>query len=110
MYLKHQLKTLLNVLRCASWKAFPNSVWERGKYVDLSIFFFTLTPIIVTFCFYLLSFLGWISKVFCDRKKHASNSRKKLTCPKIKGTFSDRVQAKAKRSGNLATVAVISSP
>jgi len=57
------------------------------------------------------TFLGWISNVFCDREKHTSNSRKKFICPKIKGTFSARVQAKAKRiGGNWATVAVTSSP
>ena len=39
---------------------------------------------------------GFISKAACARKKQTSNSRKKLTCPKMSGTSAVCVQANAK--------------
>jgi hypothetical protein len=41
---------------------------------------------------------GLISKVDLDRKKHTSNSMKKLTCPKFNGASSLFVHANAKRT------------
>ena len=41
-------------------------------------------------------FLGNTSKNKEEREKKASNSTKKLVCPKIKGTLSDFDHAKAK--------------
>jgi hypothetical protein len=47
-----------------------------------------------------------ISKYPSDLKKHTSNSKKKLICPKSKGTSFDRVKAKANLTGGrLETVA-----
>ena len=42
---------------------------------------------------------GRTSKTWRARKKHTSNSRKKLTCPKMMGTESTLAQANANRTG-----------
>ncbi len=49
---------------------------------------------------------GRTSNAERDRKKQTSNSRKKLTCPRITGMASSLAHAKASRTGgNVATVA-----